>query len=275
MKVIDSHQHFWQYDPIRHNWITPDMAVIRKDFLPHDLAPVFRNNQISGCISVQVDQNESDTLWMLQLASENDFIKGVVGWVDLQSSEIQSRLAYFSSFPLLKGFRHILQAEEPGFLLGAAFMRGIAALKDSGFTYDILVLPRHLEAVLQLVAHNPEQAFVIDHAAKPDIISGNSDHWKKYMSAIAKHPRVFCKISGMVTEADWKTWQPADLTPYLDFLVEHFGTDRLLFGSDWPVCLVASSYDRWFMTVRDYFSSFTTAEQEKVFFHNAIRFYNL
>jgi L-fuconolactonase len=275
MRIIDSHQHFWQYDADQHGWINDSMQVIRRDFMPADLKPLLQHNGVAATVAVQADQSEAETDWLLQLASANDFIAGVVGWVDLRSEQLEERLAHYASFPQLKGFRHILQSEEPAFMLQPAFLRGIGLLQRFGFTYDILIFPHQLEAALQLVRQFPEQPFVIDHLAKPYIKQGLLGEWVHGLRQLAALDHVHCKLSGMVTEADWQRWTAEDLKPYLDGVVEAFGTHRLLFGSDWPVCLVASSYERWLQVVRDYFESFSAEEQAQVFGDNAIRFYNL
>ncbi len=275
MKIIDTHQHFWNYDPVIYDWITEEMSAIRKDFLPGDLAGVLKDDKVDACVSVQANQTEAETEWLVQMADENDFIAGVVGWVDLRSDIIEERLQYFSQYKKLKGFRHVLQGEEPSFMLQESFLNGISKLNEYGFAYDILVFPHHLESVLQLVKKFPDQRFVIDHIAKPCIKEGKIDEWKAGMEEISKHKNVYCKLSGMVTEADWKNWTNTDLTPYLNTVVNCFGTDRIMFGSDWPVCLVASSYNRWLNVIREYFASYTIDDQEKVFSKNAVRFYHL
>jgi L-fuconolactonase len=251
------------------------MQVIRRDFLPVDLAAVYAENKVDACIAVQADQTEKETDWLLQLASENEFIAGVVGWIDLRSSHIEERLIHYASFQKLKGFRHVLQGEDPSFMLQPDFLHGISLLHKYGFAYDILIFPKHLDAAVQLVQHFPEQPFVIDHAAKPYIKDGSIDAWKAGMEKLALHKNVYCKLSGMVTEADWKNWTPDQLRPYIDVVVNSFGIDRIMYGSDWPVCLVASSYRRWLQTVKDYFASLSEEEQEKVFSSNAITFYHL
>ena len=275
MKAIDAHQHFWTYHPVNHAWINDDMAVIRRNFLPEDLAPVLEANNVEGCVTVQVDQTEEETHRMLQWAEKNPFIRGAVGWVDLCSADIEDRLAYFKQYGALKGFRHILQGEDPSFMLQEHFMRGIGMLDKFGFTYDLLLFPKHLPAALQLVQRFPHQPFVIDHLAKPYIKDGLLDQWQNDIGLLAAHDNVYCKVSGMVTEADWKRWTKADLYPYMDVGVQAFGTNRLMFGSDWPVCLVAASYKVWIDTVREYFSGFTTDEQEQLFRNNAVSFYHL
>jgi L-fuconolactonase len=273
--TIDSHQHFWNYDPITHEWVNDEMLVIRKDFLPADLATVLKENNIDGCVAVQADQSENETDFLIGFARENDFIKGVIGWADLRADDIEARLAHYKERAIVKGFRHILQGEEPEFMLQKDFLHGISLLQKFGFTYDVLVFPKHLEAGLQLVKQFPEQSFVIDHIAKPDIKNGSVDDWAKGIKAIAQYSNVYCKVSGMVTEADWKNWNAADLHPYLDVVTAAFGTDRLMYGSDWPVCLVAASYEQVIAPVKKYYSSFTQNEQEKIFGANAVDFYHL
>lgn len=275
MTIIDTHQHFWKYDPVNYSWINDEMQVIRRDFLPGDLAVVLKENKVQGCVAVQADQTEAETDWLLELAAKNDFIQGVVGWVDLRSSNIEERLLHYAQFKKLKGFRHVLQGEEPSFMLQKDFLNGISKLHQFGFAYDILIFPQHLSAALQLVEQFPQQRFVVDHVAKPYIKDGNIDEWKAGLQQLAQHSNVYCKISGMVTEADWKTWTADQLKPYIDVVVESFGIDRIMFGSDWPVCLVASSYNKWIETVQNYFASFSTEDQQKVFSSNAIKFYQL
>ena len=272
---IDAHQHFWKYHPAIHNWINDDMAVIRKDFFPKDLSPILDENNFTGCVAVQADQSENETDFLISLGNENDFIKAVVGWVDLRTANIEERLAHYSQYPIVKGFRHVLQGEEPEFMLQPDFLRGIKALKTFGFTYDILIFPKHLTASIELVKKNPEQAFVIDHIAKPYIKDGLIDEWEKNMETIAQFPNVYCKLSGMVTEANWKTWTKETIFPYIDTVTKAFGINRLLYGSDWPVCLVAASYESMLTPVKEYFSNHSQTEQEAVFGKNAVQFYHL
>jgi L-fuconolactonase len=275
MNIIDTHQHFWKYDPVNYSWINEEMQVIRKDFLPGDLAVLVNEHKLQGTVAVQADQTEAETDWLLKLAANNDFIQGVVGWIDLRSDNIEERLRHYAQYKKLKGFRHILQGEEPSFMLQESFLNGIGKLQQFGFTYDILIMPKHLDASLELVQRFPEQKFVIDHVAKPYIKEGKIDEWKEGMEKLAAYQHVFCKISGMVTEADWKNWTAEQLKPYLDVVVNSFGIDRIMFGSDWPVCLVVSSYSKWLQTIKDYFASYSPEEQEKVFSSNAVTFYNL
>lgn len=273
--IIDSHQHFWNYEPKKHSWIDDEMKSIRRDFLPDELAQVYKENEIIGSVVVEAYQAETETAFLLSLAKQHPFIKGVVGFVDLKADTIQERLDYFSQFNLLKGFRAVLQSQDPSYMLQPAFLRGIGMLKKYGFTYDVLVFPKHLAAVKELVQNNPDQSFVIDHLAKPYIKAGEIEAWAKDMRELAQYPNLYCKISGMVTEADYKKWKPENFTPYLDVVVNAFGTQRIMYGSDWPVCLVAASYAQVLSIVKNYFSSFTPDEQAAFFAGNATRFYHL
>jgi len=272
---IDSHQHFWKFDPVRDSWINDEMKVLQRDFLPADLAPLLKKNNIDGCVAVQADQSEHETTFLTALASANDFIKGVVGWVDLRSEKLNDRLQYFSSFKKLKGFRHIAQGEPAGFLRGEQFSKGIAALKDFNFTYDILIYPHQIQDAIWLVNKHPYQKFVVDHLAKPVIREKEFTSWSADMKELASFNNVSCKLSGMVTEADWNQWANHDFKPYLDFIVHHFGTARVMYGSDWPVCLLAASYEKQLNIIEEYLQSFSTTEKHKIMGENAIRFYNL
>lgn len=273
---IDSHQHFWKYNRARDAWITDKMAVLQRDYLPGDLAPLLDATGIDASVAVQADQSEQETLFLLDLAKHNKRIAGVVGWVDLRSPKVGERLRYFSEFKKLRGFRHVAQAEpEDRFLMQPEFTRGIARLQEFGFTYDILIYPRQLPAAAELVATFPKQKFVVDHLAKPAIKAGSFTPWANQISSLARHPNVYCKLSGMVTEGDWQRWETADFDPYLDVVFEAFGADRLMFGSDWPVCLLAGSYKQVKDLVKDYVARKTPAANEKIFGVNAIRFYSL
>lgn len=273
--IIDAHQHFWKFDPVKDTWIDESMKPIRKDFMPPDLQPILDDLRIDGCVSVQVDQTEDETRFLLELADEYPFIKAVVGWVDLRADNIEERIDYFSGFGKLAGFRHILQAEEPERMLEPPFLRGIEALQDYDFTYDILVYPRHLTAVTELVRKFPDQKFVVDHLAKPNIKEGAFGPWAQRIRELGKAENVYCKVSGLVTEADWKNWSPNELNPYLDFAFEIFGAERLLYGSDWPVCLLAGSYKQVYSLMSDYLASFSSDEKQDVFGKNTLRFYGI
>lgn len=276
MLRIDSHQHFWKYDSVKFDWITDEMSPIKKDFLPRNLEPVLQENNFDGCVTVQVQQTEEENSFLCSIAEGHDFVKAVVGWIDLQSKNIEERLAHYKNFKKLKGFRHILQGDEKrDLMLSPAFKRGIGLLNKYNFTYDILIFPDQLIFARELAKEFPEQKFVINHLAKPYIKDGKIDEWKKSIEAISWFENVYCKISGMVTEADWKKWRTNDFFPYLDVVVKSFGTNRIMYGSDWPVCLVAASYSQVFNIVREYFSSFSTNELELFFGGNAVKFYNL
>ena len=275
MEKVDAHQHFWNFDPLRDSWITEDMEVIRHDFLPHDLKPLMDANGLNSCIAVQADQSENETDFLLGLASENEFIKGVVGWIDLCSDTIHERLEYYSQFPKLKGFRHILQAEPIEFILKPEFQRGITALQVYGFTYDILIYPQHLPVIPDLIRGGNEQKFILDHLGKPNIKNGTSTTWATDLKKLASHKNVFCKLSGMVTEADHRTWKKEDIFPYMDKALELFGPERLLFGTDWPVCRLAASYDQVCDLMNDYLGKLTIHEQELIWGKNAALFYQL
>jgi L-fuconolactonase len=243
MLKIDSHQHFWLYNPVNHAWINDDMRVIQRDFLPADLQPILQENGIEGCVAVQVDQTEAENDFLLDLAEKNSFIKGIVGWIDLQADNIEERLQYYSSIKLMKGFRHILQGEpDEKFMLNEKFKHGIGLLNQYGFSYDILIMPNHLPYAKEFVAEFPEQRFVIDHLAKPYIKDKHINGWREDIQAMAAFPNVYCKVSGMVTEADWANWKAEDFTPYLDVVFNAFGANRVMYGSDWPVCNVAGGY---------------------------------
>ena len=273
---IDSHQHFWKFDPVRDSWINDEMKVIQRDFLPEDLLPALKVNGFDGCVTVQSDQSVAENEFQLASAEKFDFIKGVVGWVDFQADDIEAQLEYYSQFEKLKGFRHVLQGEpQRDFMLRAAFMKGISALRKFGFTYDILIFPDQLEYSKQFVKAFPSQPFVIDHLAKPYIKDKKIDEWKKDISSLAQYENVYCKVSGMVTEADWKNWKKEDFFPYIDVIVEQFGPGRIMYGSDWPVCQVAASYEQMLDIVQDYFSTFSQNERNLVFGQNASKFYSL
>ncbi|MFD0990015.1 amidohydrolase family protein [Mariniflexile jejuense] len=274
--IIDSHQHFWQYHPVKHAWIDNAMAVIRKDFMPNDLAKVYQENGVDGCIAVEADQNPVETDFLLKLASETNFIKGVVGWIDLRSDTIESNLEARKSQEKLKGFRHVVQAEtDHNFLLRPNFLRGVSLLEKHNYTYDILIFPHQLGATLEFVKRFPNQKFIIDHIAKPYIKDSFYDGWAVLMKEIAKQENVFCKLSGMITEADYNHWKPEQIHPYMNLVLEAFGSNRLLFGSDWPVCLVAGNYSKVKELVVNFISKLSANEQQNIMGANAIKFYNL
>jgi L-fuconolactonase len=274
--TIDAHQHFWRYDPGRDAWITDAMSLLKRDFMPEELEQERVANGMDSTIVVQVDQSEDETLFLLDLAERYKRIAGVVGWVDFCSPKIEERLQFFSGYKKLCGFRHIAQAEpDDQFLVGRDFTRGISLLREYGFAYDILIYPKQLPAAIELAARFPEQRFVVDHLAKPLIKDGCREPWASYMRTIAQNANVFCKVSGLVTEADWLHWKPEDVHPYLDVVFEAFGPERLLFGSDWPVCLLAASYRQVKQLIETYVDAHAAHHKEDIFGGNAIRFYGL
>ncbi|MCX2679762.1 amidohydrolase family protein [Galbibacter sp. EGI 63066] len=270
--MIDTHQHFWEFDPVRDAWIDDSMQAIRRDFLPSDLEPVLKKNNVDGCIAVQADQSEKETQFLLDLAKKHSFIKGVVGWVDLLSSSVEERLTHFSKDKNLKGIRHIVQAEADDFMLRSDFQHGISKLKQFKLTYDILVFQQQLPAAIKLAEKFPDQAFVLDHIAKPKISEGVDNNWKNNIEELAKNGNVYCKLSGMVTETEGFKWKADDFKPFLDVVVNTFGVDRIMFGSDWPVCLLSCSYEEVLKIIKDYIPK---EHQPKVFHQNAVEFYSL
>ena len=272
---IDSHQHFWNYNAERDNWIDESMSVIKKDFSPEDLFPILKKNNIDGCVAIQTGQSEQETHFLLDLAKQYSFIKGVVGWIDLCDENVEKRIAYFNENKLLKGFRHIIQTEKKGFLLRKEFQNGLHQLGKFKLTYDLLILPNQLNAAIKLVSLFPDQVFILDHLAKPKISEPLESNWINHIKMLATHNNVMCKISGMVTETEKFKWNQTDFIPFLDTITHAFGVDRLLFGSDWPVCLLAASYEQVIKINNEYFKNFSEEERDKIFGENAQRIYNL
>ena len=272
--TIDTHVHFWKYDKQRDTWMD-DMKILQQNYLPENLSQTLSRNGMDGCVAVQADQSELETHFLIELAKTHSIIKGVVGWVELQNDNIEERLSYFSQYPVIKGWRHIAQGEPDDFLLGKNFQRGISYLQAYGYTYDVLIYHHQLQPALKFVSAFPGQKFIIDHCAKPDIKNKKLDDWKKLMREMSSLPDVNCKLSGLFTEAAWKQWSPADFYPYLDTVFEAFGTDRLLFGSDWPVILVSGMYVQWKSLLEKYMENFNEEDRQKIFGENAIKFYSL
>jgi L-fuconolactonase len=273
---IDSHQHFWRYDPREYGWIDERMNAIKRDFLPADLEPPLRAAGFDACVAVQARPSLEETARLLELAEGNSFVAGVVGWVDLCSPEAGVQLRRFAAHPKLVGVRHIVQGEpDDRFLLRPDFGRGIAQLEEVGLAYDILIYPRHLRVAAEFVGRFPRQRFVLDHLAKPDIARGEIREWSRNLRALAAAPNLVAKVSGLVTEADWKAWTPDQMRPYLDVAFECFGPGRLMIGSDWPVCTLAGDYGRTMAVVTDYLQDRPEAEREAVLGGNAQRFWNL
>ena len=274
--IIDSHQHFWNYEPEKHSWIDDEMSVIRRDFLSDDLQKVFDENGVDACVAVQADQTTEETDFLISLAENNSFIKGVVGWVDLQSESIEEDLLKYKKYDVVKGFRHVVQEEQDhNFMLRPEFLNGIELLGKYNLCYDILIFPHQLGAALELVNKFPNQKFVIDHIAKPYIKDGFFEGWAVMMREIAKNQKVYCKISGMITEADYKTWTPEQVHPYMKLVLESFGAGRVMYGSDWPVCLVAGNYSIVKALVTDFISDLSQKQQNAIMGGNAAKFYNL
>jgi L-fuconolactonase len=273
---LDAHQHFWKYSREDYGWINSKMAVLQRDFLPRDLRPLLEAEGFQGSIAVQARQSLEETRWLLELAAHNDIVKGVVGWVDLRSADLPAQLHQFAQNPKLVGVRHVVQDEpDDEFMLRRDFRAGIAHLSEYGLAYDILVFPRQLPAALKLVKEFPKQRFVVDHIAKPLIAEGRVAPWDLGMRELAKADNVWCKLSGMVTEARWDAWKPEDFRPYLDVVLDAFGSSRLMIGSDWPVCTVAATYGRALKLVRDYIERLTVSEQEAILGGNCARFYGV
>ena len=273
---IDAHQHFWTYQPQEYEWIDGSMGVLRRDFLPPDLHPLLQGNGFHGSVAVQARQTLEETRWLLELAAQFPFIRGVVGWVDLRAADLRVTLAALSKNLKLVGVRHIVQSEpDDRFLLRPDFLRGIGMLEQFGLAYDILIHTKHLEVAVEFVSRFPRQRFVLDHLAKPPIKSGEIRSWKRDLHSLAQAPNVFCKVSGMVTEADWENWKPEHLAPYLDAAFDSFGPERLMVGSDWPVCKVAASYSRVMGVVEDHLSRHPQTVRDAVLGGNAQKFWKL
>ncbi|HEA31544.1 MAG TPA: amidohydrolase [Leeuwenhoekiella sp.] len=274
--IIDSHQHFWKYHPEKHAWIDDDMKAIRQDYLPEMLKKEYQNHDIQGCVTVQADQTEAENKFLLELALNNDFIKAVVGWVDFKSPNLEEKLYFYAKHEKLKGFRHIVQAEQDlNFLLRKPFLEGIKQLAEHDFTYDILIFPHQLGAVLEFVQALPDQRFVIDHIAKPYIKDGFFAGWANQMKAIGACENVWCKVSGMVNEAGYDTWRYETMEPYIDLVLEAFGPSRLMFGSDWPVCLVAGDYEDILNVAKRFAARLSLEERDQFWYKNVKEFYNL
>ncbi len=278
MTTIDSHHHFWKYTALEYGWINDAMSVLRRDFLPPDLREAANAAGVDGVISVQARQTVAETDWLLDLAEQEEnasFIRGVVGWVPLISDRIAAELDRLVDRKKLIAVRHVLQDEPNEYLARDDFNRGIGLLRQFGLRYDILIYERQLQAAIELVDRHPRQIFVLDHVAKPRIAQGEISPWRERLIDLARRPNVYCKISGMVTEADHHNWTPAQLRPYLDVALQAFGPKRLMMGSDWPVCLLACDYGRWQAVVRDFIATLTSDEQQRILGETAVEAYGL
>ncbi|HER40600.1 MAG TPA: amidohydrolase [Salinimicrobium catena] len=269
---IDAHQHFWQFDPQKYSWVPEG---IQRNFFPMDLEPLLRKNDFDGCIAVQADQSEEETVKLLEMANTYSYIKGVVGWVDLSAENVEERLELYSRDPAFKGVRHTVWDEKGEFMTAPAFQRGIAKLNNFKLTYDILAFDYQLDSAVELVKTFPDQKFVLDHLGKPPISEGISEAWKRNIIELANSGKVYCKISGLVTQVSDPSWNDSDLFPFLEVVTAAFGSDRLMFGSDWPVCLSAATYEEVLEVVEEFYRDFSGEEKEMIFGGNATRFYNL
>lgn len=274
--TIDSHQHFWRYTAADYPWMTDKLASLRRDYLPEDLAPLLKQTGLDGCVAVQAQQTVAEARWLLSLTDTQPFIKGVVGWVDLQSDRVEEQLAELARHPRFVGVRHVVQDEpDDNFMLRPAFQRGIGRLRQFNLAYDLLVFPKQLPASIQLAANFPEQRFVLDHIAKPFIRDGTISPWRDQIRELAKASNVWCKVSGMITEAKWTGWHAEDFRPYLDVVFEAFGVERLMFGTDWPVATLAGTYQEVHQLAAGYVRSLTAEQQARFFGGSAMEFYRL
>ena len=272
---VDAHHHLWRYTPEEYGWIDDTMQALRRDFMPEDLEREALAAGVQATVAVQARQTVAETAWLLQLAAQSELIRGVVGWLPIAAEDFPSALERFDAGPLLKGLRHVVQGEPAGFLDGAEFNRGIAALRNTGLVYDVLIFARQLAEATRFVDRHPQQVFVLDHIAKPEIAAGEISQWSKDIRELARRENVVCKLSGMVTEADWSQWSPASLKPYFDTVLEAFGPARLMAGSDWPVLTVACTYPRWWQTIAEWMTPLSAPEREAIESGTAIRTYNL
>jgi L-fuconolactonase len=274
--MIDSHQHFWNYNEERDTWITPEMSILRTDYYPIYSESLFRDQGFTGCVAVQADSSEEETLFLLALAEQNEFIQGVVGWVDLQSKNIEVRLAYFTQFEAIKGFRHIVQGEkDPLFLARKEFIKGVKSLASFDLSYDLLIYPHQLKSAITFCESCDDQRIVLDHLAKAPLISGNIQEWKKEIQAFSDLSHVSAKISGIVTEAADQSWTQQQVNEVVEIAMEVFGPERLMIGSDYPVVLVNSSLERWVLSFQEALGGLSETEKDKIYRKNVIKFYQL
>ena len=274
--LVDSHQHFWQVGRFDYPWMTSDLGVLYRDYLPHELAPILKDNGVEKTVLVQASNSVAESRWLLKLAAENSFIAGVVGWVDLMSPDVDVQLNELTAHPKFKGVRHLVESEpHDDWIVQPAVLSGLRRLSTYGLSYDLLVHTRHLKYVPQVAESCPELALVIDHLAKPPIAKNEIKEWAQAFKPLASYPNIHCKLSGLVTEANWTSWQTAELRPFVEFALETFGPDRLMFGSDYPVCLLASSYDRVLESFQEILQSLSDVDRDKIFSRNAAEFYRV
>jgi L-fuconolactonase len=271
--MIDSHQHFWQLGRFDYPWLTSDLGVLYRDYIPADLSPILKQNDIEKTILVQASNSVAESRWLLELADANSFIAGVVGWVDLMSVEVEAQLDELCAHPTFKGVRHLVESEpEDDWLIRPAVLSGLKKLSERGLSYDLLVHTRHLKYVPYVADSCPDLRLVVDHLAKPPIAHNEIKEWSEALKPVARYPNIYCKLSGLVTEANWNSWQTKDLRPYVDYALESFGVDRMMFGSDYPVCLLAATYD---MVLGSFQELLGDGDRDKIFSKNAARFYRL
>jgi L-fuconolactonase len=274
--MIDSHQHFWQVGRFDYPWMTPEVDVLCHDYLPPTLEPILRRHDVGQTILVQASNSADETRWLLELADENPFIAGVVGWVDLQSADVDIELMEFAAHPKFKGVRHLVESEPADdWLMRENVINGLRLLSQRSLSYDLLVHTRHLKHAKKVVAACPELRFVIDHLAKPPIARGEINEWARELKPFAAAPNVFCKLSGLVTEASRRNWRIEDFIPYVDKALEYFGPQRMMFGSDWPVCLLAASYEQVLEIFQTVLADLGDGERSLIFSENASRFYRI
>ncbi len=274
--IIDAHQHFWMYNANRHAWISDDMKLLRKNFLPVDLIDLYKQHHIDGCIAVQADESDQETQFLVDLAAKNDFIKGVVGWIDHKDKQLDEKLLHYSIQPTIKGFRHIIQGRPDDlYLANPDFHHFLKALSFYSFTYDVLITEDQLSATINCTEKFPDQKFILDHCGKPNIKAKNRKAWASNIKILAGNPNMYCKLSGLVTEAEWNKWTYDDLVPYLEIATEHFGAERICFGSDWPVCLLSASFEKIMAYTNRFIHQLTSIEQKNILGLNACRFYGI
>lgn len=273
---IDAHHHVWRYHPAEYGWISPDMIALRRDFLPADLENEMHHAGLNGAVAVQARQTLEETNWLLSLAENSAVMKGVVGWAPVADCSFPRHLERLRANSKLKGLRHLIQDEpDPAFLQREDFNRGIALLSGAGLVYDLLVFEKQLASAIEFVDRHPQQVFVLDHIGKPRIKEGVLDPWRRHIAEIAHRENVYCKFSGLVTEADWSHWTPQDLQPYFDAVLKAFGPRRIMAGSDWPVCLLATTYRGWFDLLHTFVQPLSKSEQEMILGGVATRVYSL
>lgn len=273
---IDAHQHFWLYSEDTHSWISEEMSVLRRTFLPNDISYTLKKNKIDGAVLVQASQSIQENIFLKEMSEAYAMVKGIVGWVDFSADDIEEQLAKYAEDPIIKGFRHIIEDEEdPVFLLKDSFLKGMELLKKHSFSYDLLIRPRHFNATLSCVRQNPDLAFVLDHMAKPNIKDKEYDNWAQFISDLSSFENVYCKVSGLVTEAEWRGWKEEDFRRYIDFAIQCFGKDRIMFGSDWPVALLSAQYEEWLSICENLTQDFSEEEKDNFWGGNATRFYKL